>query len=106
MREKCFYCGSGSQIDAEFLDPNTDEVHPVCGECRGRILSYRRELAFFGRLIWVGVPLFVFATVICFGLIHWRYCVLGIILGVAAAVVGTMGLRYFHIRKREAWHAH
>ncbi|MBL7187117.1 MAG: hypothetical protein ISS70_12425 [Phycisphaerae bacterium] len=98
---QCFYCDKETEVDPRFLNPNTNEIHPICAECKALILTYRHELTFFVKLMWPIGPLLIVMGVISLIFISWKLGLLLIIVAVLAAFVSILGVENFRVKKEK-----
>lgn len=99
MTAKCFYCKKETEVDRDFLNPNTNEIHPICVECKARILTYRNELMFFGKLLFFGVPLLFLLSIICFIFVSWQKGVTFLVATVLVGVISYYAHTYYSVKR-------
>lgn len=100
MENTCFYCQEETIVE-EFKNPNTYETHPTCEKCKAELSTYNRELKFFVKLIWPGIPLLIFFSIISFIFVDWQTGVLFIAIAIFAGMVSYFGLEYFRTKKEK-----
>ena len=100
MKNTCFYCQEKTIVE-EFQNPNTYETHPTCEKCKAELSTYNRELKFFVKLIWPGIPLLIFFSIISFIFVDWQTGVLFIAIAIFAGMVSYFGLEYFRTKKEK-----
>lgn len=101
MIGSCFYCQKQAEVDKNFLNPNTNEIHPICAECKAQILTYRNEFIFFFKLLWPTVPLLVLFSLISFIFVNWQLGSLIVAVAIFTAVVSILGVEHFRIKKEK-----
>lgn len=99
MKGVCIYCQKEIVVEA-YENPYTHEIHLTCEKCKLHMSRYVRERIFLSRLGFIGTPILILISIICFIVVNWQIGVLFIVLGILNGVISSVMLQRF-ITKRD-----
>ena len=96
--DRCFYCQKEAGVEA-FRNPNTEEIHPTCEQCKKELTSFRKETLFFGKAGCLWIPLFILGTIML-TFFHWQWGLFGLIACITLEII-AIRLHSHYLRKKQ-----